>query len=520
MSGRAAVVLAMASLAAGPGCGRPATDAGPAAGPRFDGRAVRVGVVGDPALLETVAARRGEWEQTRGGRVELVREPLEPGKAAVAVDVVLYSAQSMGDLADAGALAPLPTETPRPPADPDEEPASTPQPVAEAPPDPWALADVLPGLRDQVAQYGGERLGMPYGGSALVLVYRREPFESVELKAEAEAAGVKLGPPTTWEELDALARFLNGRDWAGDGRPAAGLAAAIGPDAEGTGTAILLARAAAAGQHPDFFSLLFDPDTMAPRLGSPPFVEALTAIVGWRELGPEGAAGFDAEAARAAFRSGQAALLIDRAEKASSWGEPGSAAKVGVAPLPGSARVYNPDRSRWDDANPPNRPSYLPGGGGWLAGVSSKAADREAALDFAAYLVEPETAARVRVDRGFPMLSARGALLGAGPPDPRAALGVDGRSWADATQKSLLAPRIVPGMRLPGAAGYLADLDRARAAAVGGEAPAAALGRASADWDARTDRLGRARQGWHYQRSLNGPVITAEPPRSADPGDG
>src|SRR5262249_22381762 len=162
----------------------------------------------------------------------------------------------------------------------------------------------------------------------------------------------------------------------------------------------------------DHFSLLFDSDAMAPRVASPPFVEALEKTVALKAYAPPGAEGFDAEAARAAFREGRAALLIDRAERFGRWGGP-KVKSVGVAPLPGSARGYEPALKKWDDAKPVNRPAYLPFGGGWLVAVaaSARGAQREAALDFAKYLINPETSKRVGSDRDFPMLPVRASQV-------------------------------------------------------------------------------------------------------------
>ena len=69
---------------------------------------------------------------------------------------------------------------------------------------------------------------------------------------------------------------------------------------------------------------------------------------------------FDADRARAAFRTGEVALLIDRAERADAWshGKP-----IGVAPLPGSDRVYEPIRKEWVPASPRNTPAICPAGG-------------------------------------------------------------------------------------------------------------------------------------------------------------
>ncbi len=115
----------------------------------------------------------------------------------------------------------------------------------------------------------------------------------------------------------------------------------------------------------------------------------------WKKLGPAGIEGFDAAAARQAFRDGRAAMLIDRAEQVGTWsgGKP-----VGVAALPGSERVYDPMRKDWAEAASLNRPSYLAKGGGWLIGISKNidGTQREAALDFAMYLAGPDNLNRLR----------------------------------------------------------------------------------------------------------------------------
>ena len=152
------------------------------------------------------------------------------------------------------------------------------------------------------------------------------------------------------------------------------MALAWGPDPEGVGDATLLARAAALGLHPDQFSFLLDSETTAPRVASPPFVEASKAFVALKASGPPGAEKFDADAARGPSASGEVALLIDRAERAATWGTEGS--PIGTAPLPGSTRVYDFSARRLGRPQAPNRPSYLPHGGGWLVGVAASSPGR------------------------------------------------------------------------------------------------------------------------------------------------
>jgi multiple sugar transport system substrate-binding protein len=353
-------------------------------------------------------------------------------------------------------------------------------------------------------------MGLPIGGSALVVAYRKKAFDDPATRQAAQAAGLTLEPPRTWEQFDALARFFHGRDWDGDGKPGSGVAIAWGPDPEGVGDSTFLARVASMALHPDQFSFLLNSETTEPRVTSPPFVEALKAMAALKAYGPPDAAKLDADAARKAFRSGKVALLIDRAERAGTWSTEGSA--VGVAPLPGSDRLFDFLANAWTDAKPTNRPSYLPHGGGWLVGVVATSPRREAALDFARHLAGPDSTNRLRAERGFPMLAVRSTQLAQGLTNPRSAPGVEPRGWSDAVSRTLNAARVAPGLRIPGATDYLADLAKARVAASEGEAPEKALADLARAWSDRTRGLGQARQTWHHRRSLNGLVTPPEPP--------
>src|SRR5262249_31486801 len=155
------------------------------------------------------------------------------------------------------------------PAEPESRDGNQP-PKAVA--DPLQFNDIVPAFRDQVPKYGNDLMALPFGGSALVLIYRVDAFTSEANRTVAEKEKRKLAPPSTWAELDELARFFHGRDWTGDGKPDFGVALALGTDAERLGTDVFLARAAALGQHRDQYSFLFDADTMKPRIDSPPFV--------------------------------------------------------------------------------------------------------------------------------------------------------------------------------------------------------------------------------------------------------
>jgi multiple sugar transport system substrate-binding protein len=483
--------------------------------PSFPGVSMKVGALDDAGILAGVSPQRGEWQASRKGEIAIREEPLTLATIS-SVDVVLFPAQRLGDLVDAGVLAAIPNASVLKPRTPEDETASPEKREAAAagsgPDDTFQYMDIAPAFREDVSKYGPERVALPCGGSALVLVYRRDALESDQNRQAARQAGLSLDqPPSTWPQLDALAKFFEGRDWNGDGAPDYGIALALGADTEGVGEATFLARAASVGLHRDHYSFLFNADDMAPRIASPPFVESLRALVALKASGPAGIERFDAAAARESFRTGKVALLIDRAERAATWshGKP-----IGVAPLPGSERVFDPARKEWMPSSPRNAPSFLPRGGGWLVGINGRLAGTqlEAALDFAKYLANPENSNRLRAERAFPMLPVRTAQMGQGLPDPISAPDVDSRLWSDAVSRTLLAERVVPGLRIPGADGYLNDLSHARVAAAGGEAPEKALAGVAKAWTDRTKAAGPKRQLWHYRRSLNFLARGTQPP--------
>lgn len=496
--GRAALL----ALALG-GVGCQWGDSSSTANPRaFPGVTLTVGAVGDPASLAAARAWKTTWERETGASLVFIDDALDPADLKTrGVDVVVFPGDRLGDLVDVTALSRLEEQEVRPPVALGDE---------EAPPDPLAFADLIPVFREQVSQYGDHRIGLPLGGTGLVMVYRRDLFESEANKAAAQAKGITLAAPKTWDELDALVAFLHEQTGKG-------IAAPLGDDPEGVGNVLLLARSTSSALHPDHYAVLFDPDSMRPRIDSPPFVEALAAMAKWKAHTPQGGESFSADDARAAFRKGEAAILIDRAETASKWTDPKKPLSVIAAALPSSSRVYEPDRKIWQDLDSPNRVAYLPRGGGLLVGITPRGSEtnRKAALDLVKSLGGPETARSLLIEPSYPLLPVRNTQLSAGLPDPRSALGVDVRAWGIAVAQTLTAPRTVIGLRIPQSDEYLAAIAKARKSAMAGTAPESALAEAASTWNALTEKLGRDRQLWHYRRSLNKLITEPEPPPTA-----
>src|SRR5262249_47400871 len=147
-------------------------------------------------------------------------------ESAGEVDVLLFPGDRLGDLIDAGRLAAIPNEAVMPPA-PAESlgggPSSSSADASKPANDPFDFMDIATPYPDHGPRHGNERMALPYGGSALVLVYRRDALERETNRTAAGEKGLKLEPPKTWGQLDALARFFQGRDWDGDGSPDFGI---------------------------------------------------------------------------------------------------------------------------------------------------------------------------------------------------------------------------------------------------------------------------------------------------------
>ena len=197
-------------------------------------------------------------------------------------------------------------------------------------------------------------------------------------------------------------------------------------------------------------------------------------------------------------------MLIDRAERFATWSH---GKRLGVAPLPGSERVFDPTSKSWVKPPVRNAPSYLPHGGGWLAGVRRgvSGSQLEAAIDFIRTWPVPRAPTDLARERAFPMLPFRISQMSEGLPDPTSAADVDSRLWSDAVSRTLLSDRVVPGLRIPGAEGYLEDLDKGRAAALGGRGSAKGSRR-------RGSGLGRAHQGPRTQAANLALSTQLEPP--------
>lgn len=157
--------------------------------PSYRGISLTVGAVDDTAILTGVTALRGEWVHSRGGEISMQEQPLSLESLA-SVDLVLFPAQRVGDLVDAGVLQSIANDVVVPRRQTDfqaDDPSQTERENAKTEvEDTFHYMEIAPTFREHVSRYGTDRIGLPCGGSALVLVYRRDAFESQSNRAAAE----------------------------------------------------------------------------------------------------------------------------------------------------------------------------------------------------------------------------------------------------------------------------------------------------------------------------------------------
>lgn len=447
----------------------------------FKGIKLKIASLEDTALSEVAADLLGEWQASTQGEVEIVAKPTvtEPGSLDPSVDIWLVRGQKLGELIDQDALEPLGSLN----AD-------------------WAKRP--PVFDSTVTKYGPDRFAVPIGTRMLVIAYREEELKSPATQESIQKAGLVF-PPKTWDEFDKLVELLQKT------KPGVLVIPTNIEPNDQLPLDIFLARSTAVGKHRDHFSFLFSAESMEPRIATTPFVDTLTALTKLKQ-----AENLTPSQARAAFRDGKALMLIDYAENASTWAKVDEKGKIGVLPLPGSLRVYEPDRKAYDKMESSQPSAYLPIGGGYLAVIAKgrKPESLAAAKDLLTYLAGDSTATTWAADRRMAMCPTRDAMLAAGFVDPRIAPRVESGAWGEAILSQITGENAVVGLRIPQASEFLADLQTAVTASLNGKPPAGELENAAKKWKDRVAAFGPARLKWHYRRSLVRPVTDPKaPPR-------
>jgi multiple sugar transport system substrate-binding protein len=223
--------------------------------------------------------------------------------------------------------------------------------------------------------------------------YRTDYFADADLAKAWKAEGGKgeWAVPTTWQQVQAVTKFLKGKKIAG--KDASGYLDAPKPWG-GFCFYFLGSRASAYAKHPDDKAWLFDVDTMKPRINNPAWVRAIQDVID--ALPSEPADQINADPNTTGFQQ----FLAGTGSMLSWWGDIGSNAKTndasvigdvcGFSILPGSDDVYNSKAGKWETL--PSGPNFAPNLAylGWgiyvMARVDSDSAKHKAAWSAAAHL--------------------------------------------------------------------------------------------------------------------------------------
>jgi multiple sugar transport system substrate-binding protein len=312
------------------------------------------------------------------------------------------------------------------------------------------------------------------------MYYRKDIFEDPAVQeAYKSATGNDLAVPTTYEEFDAVGRFLTEH---------------LGPDVSGG------AFQHAAGQAFDWYigpfagagGQYFDPETMDATINSEIAVKVLSDMVKATEWMPDGIQTWDFVAVLSAWLDGKVAMIITcppigrwsdgvgaGTEQLSWVPETKVAGKVGYAPEPGGRSAL---------------------AGGFSLGVSPFSKNKECAYLFAQWMNSPA----ISLDRVMLPFALRDPFRKEHYASDEYKAMWDGADEYLATLESA-AMKGVYELGIPGAREYMDALDQAITAAYAGTDPQAALDTAAEKYNEITDRLGRDAQKAEYAKWLLNP---------------
>ncbi len=385
-------------------------------------------VVDDPELAAAARVLRGEWAERSGGELVVQEMTLDEMLAAkqFSADAIVYPSRHVGTLVARDWLRPVRDS------------------VLKS--DDFALGDLLLLVRNESMRYAGRIFGVSLGEPPLLMAWQMPPTPDAVASL-----------PDTWEKLDRLLPLETSED---------NLAAE------------LIVRAASYVDRQHRAELLFDPQSMAPRLTSPPVVRALERMVARTNR-------TDRTAARARFTWPTAGEL----EGELPWH---------FAALPRAASVFDSLRDRWEPQTA-GRPMAVLGFAGRLVSVTRASRNATSAFKLLAWLTTGNTATQLSSRsqatvwfRNSQKVQAHRWLADRG-----------GEQVARLVTRQLSSDSFYILPRIPGIDRYLKSLNEAVASAVRGELPPdVALASTAAQWNTLTEILGPREQRLAYRSHL------------------
>jgi multiple sugar transport system substrate-binding protein len=255
------------------------------------------------------------------------------------------------------------------------------------------MDDYVGYLKPPVGTWDGKTYRISIDGDCHNFNYRTDVFADAGLAEQWKAAGnaTDWGVPRTWQQVQAVTKFLKGKQLSG--QDLVGYLDAPKPWG-GFGFYFLGSRATAYAKHPDDPAWLFDADTMRPRINNPAWVRAIQDVID--ALPSEAPDQLSADPNTTAFQQ----FIAGTGSMVAWWGDVGSNVKTndqsvigdvcGFDILPGSDDVYNSKTGKWEKLA--GGPNYAPNMAyiGWgvyvMARVDSDERKRKAAWSAAAHL--------------------------------------------------------------------------------------------------------------------------------------
>lgn len=246
------------------------------------------------------------------------------------------------------------------------------------------MDDYVDYLKAPVGTWDGKTYRVSIDGDCHTFAYRKDYF------GEGGIGGAEV--PTTWQQINAVSKDLVGKEDPLTGLPAHGYLDPL-KGWGGFGFYFLENRAAAYAKHPDSPAWLFDPETMAPMVNNPAWVQAIQDVMDLIEAGAYPADQINADPGTTAFQQ----FLAGTGSMLMWWGDVGSSARtsdtsvvgdvVGFGVNPASERVYNATTGTWEDTmNEAPNMAYIGWGVYVMATVDGDEKKKKAAWSAAAHL--------------------------------------------------------------------------------------------------------------------------------------
>lgn len=371
------------------------------------------------------------------------------------------------------------------------------------------VEDYVDYLKPPVGTWDGKAYRVTIDGDCHNFNYRTDYFSDAGLAKAWKDAGntTPWGPPRTWQQVNAVTKFLKGKKVAGQN--AFGYLDAPKPWG-GFGFYFLGSRATAYAKHPNDKAFLFDTENMKPRINNPAWVRAIQDVVDC--LPSEPADQINADPGTTAFQQ----FMAGTGSMLAWWGDVGQSANtsdssvigkvVGFDILPGSDDVYNSKTGQWEKL--PSGPNFAPNMAylGWgvyvMARVDSDSKKQKAAWSAAAHLGGKDLSLwTVMYPSGFQAHRKSHFDI-----DEWVKAGYDRAyitSYLNSTSKSYNHPNAAIEPRIPGIFQYYSAAEDELARIFAGKTSAqAGADNIAAAWEKITDQIGREKQVALYRASL------------------